>query len=155
MRSALYSFVLLALLPIFGAAQSGSMELLDSAKRLGLISWSKEAMLRSALKSLDGLAPKSLRTEVNREFGHFFFYTGWYDSALVYFQKNMPLFEKNSLELAACFNNQAAAFQGLGRYRDATDRYLSAQRIFEFLDDQAGLAKVFNNLSVLNQKNGG
>ena len=155
MRSALYSFVLLALLPIFGAAQSGSMELLDSAKRLGLDqAASKEALLRSALKSLDGRAPISLRTEVNREFGHLFFYTGWYDSALVYFQKNVPLFEKNSLELAACFNNQAAAFQGLGRYRDATDRYLSAQRIFEFLDDQAGLAKVFNNLSVLNQKNG-
>jgi signal transduction histidine kinase len=155
MRSALYSFVLLALLPIFGAAQSASMELLDSAKRLGLDqAESKEALLRSALKSLDGLAPISLRSEANREFGQFFFYTGWYDSALVYFQKNVPLFEKNSLELAACFNNQAAAFQGLGRYREATDRYLAAQRIFEFLDDQAGLAKVFNNLSVLNQKNG-
>ena len=155
MRSALYSFVLLALLPIFSAAQSGSMELLDSAKRLGLDqAASKEALLRSALKSLDGPAPISLRREANREFGKFFFYTGWYDSALVYFQKNVPLFEKNSLELAACFNNQAAAFQGLGRYREATDRYLAAQRIFEFLDDQAGLAKVFNNLSVLNQKNG-
>ena len=155
MRSALYSFVLLALLPIFSAAQSRSMELLDSAKRLGLDqAESKEALLRSALKTLDGLAPISLRTEVNREFGHFFFYTGWYDSALVYFQKNVPLFEKNSLELAACYNNQAAAFQGLGRYKEATDRYLAAQRIFEFLDDQAGLAKVFNNLSVLNQKNG-
>ncbi len=155
MRSALYSFVLLALLPIFSAAQSRSMELLDSAKRLGLDqAKSKEALLRSALKSLDGLAPISLRREANREFGKFFFYTGWYDSALVYFQKNVPLFEKNSLELAACFNNQAAAFQGLGRYKEATDRYLAAQRIFEFLDDQAGLAKVFNNLSVLNQKNG-
>ena len=151
----MYSFVLLALLPIFSAAQSRSMELLDSAKRLGLDrAESKEALLRSALKSLDGPAQISLRREANREFGKFFFYTGWYDSALVYFQKNMPLFEKNSLELAACFNNQAAAFQGLGRYREATDRYLAAQRIFEFLDDQAGLAKVFNNLSVLNQKNG-
>ena len=123
MRSALYSFVLLALLPIFSAAQSRSMELLDSAKRLGLDqAKSKEALLRSALKSLDGPAPISLRREANREFGKFFFYTGWYDSALVYFQKNVPLFEKNSLELAACFNNQAASFQGLGRYRDATDR---------------------------------
>ena len=150
-----HSLVLLLLLPLLGAAQFESRALLDSAKALGLEdAMAKEILFRGALDALDEGAPAELKAEVNKEFGKFFFYTGRYDSALVYFQRCTPFLEKSSLELATCYNNQAAAYQRLGRLKEATDRYIEAQRIYEYLDDQAGLAKVFNNLSVLNQSAG-
>ena len=150
-----HSLALLLLLPLLGAAQFESRALLDSAKALGLEdAMAKEILFRGALDALDEGAPAELKAEVNKEFGKLFFYTGRYDSALVYFQRCTPFLEKSSLELATCYNNQAAAYQRLGRLKEATDRYIEAQRIYEYLDDQAGLAKVFNNLSVLNQSDG-
>jgi signal transduction histidine kinase len=149
------SVVLLSLLPLLGTAQFAPEALLDSAKALGLEdAKAKEILFRGALKALDERGSAELKAEANEEFGKFFFYTSRYDSALVYFQRCTPLLENSSLDLANCYNNQAAAYQRLGRLKEATDRYIEAQRIFEYLDDQAGLAKVFNNLSVLNQSSG-
>jgi signal transduction histidine kinase/Tfp pilus assembly protein PilF len=131
-------------------AEAKSLSILDSAistsfKNVDL----KEKLFREALTEMKAVDDDSLHQFARIEFGKFFFYTSNYDSAYHYFLMAESVHENGLEMMAALQNMQGAALQRMEQYEAAVSHYIRALSTYEELEDQIGISKVCNNLSVI------
>lgn len=133
-------------------AQSFFEKNLDSAVSIRLNQAElKEMMFRESFRALSTVEDDSLRLYAFVEYGKFLFFTSSFDSAYAYFDRAQEHAQEDASTIARLQNMQGATLQRMEKLEAAVRHYIRAATIYEQLEDEVGIAKVYNNLSMIYQ----
>jgi len=131
------------------------IQLRDSIKKMKVLRNSSYLLSADYGKKIIELAKEtedpSLIGQAEKEQGTTYMYQGVFDSALYYYNKAIPEFEKakKKLDVGKLMNNIAIVYRRTNKAELALEKYTEAKEIYETLDYKKGIASVDFNIGCI------